>query len=143
MTNCLPIEKLNLVYNACDVGVNTCIGEGWGLVNFEHAATATAQVVPDHTSLKEIFSEIPRIPIESWEVDTNYGLDRGVPSADALAMMLNNYYKKRDNLDVVAKWCYGRLCEEQFSWEKIGADVVKIVNRTLASDSAGKGFGND
>jgi D-inositol-3-phosphate glycosyltransferase len=49
--NCLPIEQLNQVYNAADIGINTCIGEGWGLVNSEHGATGVAQVVPDHTSL--------------------------------------------------------------------------------------------
>ena len=27
--NCLTIEQLNKVYNAADVGINTCIGEGW------------------------------------------------------------------------------------------------------------------
>ena len=46
---------LNIIYNAADVGVNTCKGEGHGLVNHEHAACGVAQVVPNHTSLKEIF----------------------------------------------------------------------------------------
>ena len=32
-----PDEALNLIYNACDVGINTANGEGWGLVPFEHA----------------------------------------------------------------------------------------------------------
>ena len=139
--NCLPIDKLNLVYNACDVGVNTCIGEGWGLVNFEHAATRTAQIVPDHTSLKEIFSGIPRIPIESWEVDCNYGLDRGIPSVNDLVAILNNYYENRDNLDKVAQWCYDELQDEKYSWSTIGASVVEIVNKVLKEPSAGKGFG--
>ncbi len=39
-------ERLNLIYNACDVGVNTAAAEGWGLVAFEHAATGAPQVVP-------------------------------------------------------------------------------------------------
>lgn len=37
---------LNTVYNACDVGINTAMAEGWGLVAFEHAATGAAQIVP-------------------------------------------------------------------------------------------------
>ena len=78
VAKCLPPERLNLVYNAADVG-SILHWRGLGLVNFEHAATGTAQVVPDHTSLQEIFFGIPRIDIESWEVDRNY-LDRGVPS---------------------------------------------------------------
>jgi glycosyltransferase involved in cell wall biosynthesis len=62
--NCLTVEQLNMTYNAVDVGINSCIGEGWGLVNFEHAATGVAQVVPDHTSLKEIFNGVKKIKIE-------------------------------------------------------------------------------
>ncbi|HEX8647868.1 MAG TPA: glycosyltransferase family 4 protein [Thermoleophilaceae bacterium] len=40
-------ERLNLVYNACDVGLSTASAEGWGLVPFEHGATGAAQVLPD------------------------------------------------------------------------------------------------
>jgi glycosyltransferase involved in cell wall biosynthesis len=142
VTNCLPIDKLNLVYNACDIGVNTCIGEGWGLVNFEHAATGVAQIVPDHTSLKEIFNEIPRIPVESWEVDCNYGLDRGVPSVDGMVQILNHYYENREDLEKVGKWCYSALQQEKYQWEKIGESVRAIVNNVLKESTAGKGFGD-
>ena len=34
------VERLNLIYNACEVGINTSTGEGWGLVSFEHAQLA-------------------------------------------------------------------------------------------------------
>lgn len=48
-------EDLNLIYNACDVGVNTSLGEGWGLVSVEHAATGAAQIVPRHSAPAEIW----------------------------------------------------------------------------------------
>lgn len=131
VTRCLPIDKLNVAYNCADVGVNTCIGEGWGLVNFEHAAAGVAQIVPDHTSMKEIFRGIPRIPVESWEVDQNYGLDRGQPSADGLADILNHYYEHRDDLQKVADWCHEMTKEEVYSWETIGNAFLQVVNRTL------------
>jgi glycosyltransferase involved in cell wall biosynthesis len=47
---------LNELYNACDVGVNTSAGEGWGLVSFEHAATGAAQVVPRHSACAELWA---------------------------------------------------------------------------------------
>jgi D-inositol-3-phosphate glycosyltransferase len=53
----VPDEELNLVYNACDVGINTATAEGWGLVAFEHAATGAAQVVPDHGVTAELWEE--------------------------------------------------------------------------------------
>ena len=141
--NCLPIEKLNKVYNACDIGINTCMGEGWGLVNFEHAATGKAQLVPDHTSLKEIFYNVPRMDVESWEVDRHYGLDRGIPSADHGAELLSYYYDNRDVLKKDADWCYERACEPAFEWDNIGKQLLSIVNRTLDSTppSTFKGFG--
>jgi glycosyltransferase involved in cell wall biosynthesis len=53
LNDVLSVETLNLIYNACDVGLSTSSGEGWGLGTFEHAATRAAQVVPDHTSFRE------------------------------------------------------------------------------------------
>lgn len=49
-------QHLNLIYNACDVGLNTSGGEGWGLVSFEHAATGAAQVVPRHSACEELWT---------------------------------------------------------------------------------------
>ena len=49
-------EVLNLIYNACDAGINTSIGEGWGLVNLEHAAAGAAQIVPRHSACEEIWT---------------------------------------------------------------------------------------
>jgi glycosyltransferase involved in cell wall biosynthesis len=49
-------EALNHIYNACDVGLNTSSGEGWGLVSMEHAATGAPQVVPEHSACAELWS---------------------------------------------------------------------------------------
>jgi len=140
--NCLPIEQLNKVYNAVDIGVNTCIGEGWGLVNTEHAATGVAQLVPDHTSLKEIFDDVPRIPIESWEVDRNYGLDRGQPSPSEMARILTEYYDNPEWLAEAGAWCWERIHQEEFTWPYVGKKMLDIVERTLSikKDNADKGF---
>lgn len=50
-------DRLNVIYNACDVGLNTSEGEGWGLVSFEHAATGAAQIVPRHTACGELWED--------------------------------------------------------------------------------------
>jgi D-inositol-3-phosphate glycosyltransferase len=141
--NCLPIEQLNQVYNSADIGINTCIGEGWGLVNTEHAATGVAQLVPDHTSFKEIFHDVPRIPIESWEVDRNYGLDRGQPSPDKTAELLTQYYEDRELLASVGKLCYERIHETELSWPFVISKMQAIVKRLLDEPEKKefKGFG--
>lgn len=142
--NCLPVEQLNQVYNAVDVGVNTCLGEGWGLVNTEHAATGVAQIVPDHTSLQEIFDGVKRISIQSWETDRNYGLERGQPSPANLALILNHYYNNREELQMAGEWCYERIHQEQFTWPYIQKQMLQIINEELAKPAPVaefKGFG--
>jgi glycosyltransferase involved in cell wall biosynthesis len=142
--NCLPIEKLNKVYNAVDIGLNTCIGEGWGLVNSEHAATGVAQVVPDHTSLKEIFNDIPRITCNGSETDRNYGLERLLPDPGSLAEILNYYYEDRNALKAAGNWCYERIHEKQFTWPVITKKMLRIVNEVLnqkQDQESFKGFG--
>lgn len=142
--NCLSIEQLNQVYNAVDVGVNTCLGEGWGLVNTEHAATGVAQIVPDHTSLQEIFDGVRRINVESWETDRNYGLERGQPSPDDLAAILNHYYNNREELQMAGEWCYERIHQEQFTWPYIQKQMLQIIKDELevsVQRQEFKGFG--
>jgi glycosyltransferase involved in cell wall biosynthesis len=142
--NCLPVEQLNKVYNAVDVGINTCIGEGWGLVNTEHGSVGVAQVVPDHTSLAEIFDELPRITCNASETDRNYGLERLLPDPDSAAEILSYYYENRDALKKDGQWCYKRLHEEPFTWPYIQRQLLGVVERTLnakAAEPEFKGFG--
>ena len=139
--NCLPIEQLNQVYNAVDVGVNTCIGEGWGLVNTEHAATGVAQLVPDHTSLKEIFNGVPRIACHGSETDRNYGLERPLPEPESMAELLTNYYENRMSLKVAGDWCYKRMHEKPFSWPFVQKQMLDIVQSLLKPATEFKGFG--
>ena len=142
--NCLPIEQLNKVYNCVDIGLNTCIGEGWGLVNSEHAATGVAQVVPDHTSLKEIFNDVPRIACNGSETDRNYGLERLLPDPSSVTDILNGYYEDRNSLKAAGNWCYERIHEREFTWPVITQKMLRIVEEVLnqkPSDQEFKGFG--
>jgi glycosyltransferase involved in cell wall biosynthesis len=52
----LADEKLNTLYNACDVGINTCLGEGFGLCNLEHACVGKPQIVSQVGALADIFT---------------------------------------------------------------------------------------
>jgi len=142
--NCLSIEQLNKVYNAVDVGINTCMGEGWGLVNTEHGSVGVAQVVPDHTSLAEIFDELPRIFCNAAETDRNYGLERLLPDPESAAKILTYYYENRDALKKDGQWCARRLREEPFTWPYIQQQLLDVVERTLnaaAPEPEFKGFG--
>ena len=144
--NCLSVEQLNKVYNAVDIGVNTCIGEGWGLVNTEHAATGVAQLVPDHTSLKEIFGGIPRIACHGSETDRNYGLERPLPEPESMAELLTGYYENRDALKDAGTWCYERVHEQPYTWPYVQQQMLDSIATLLSEPrekeiSSFKGFG--
>jgi glycosyltransferase involved in cell wall biosynthesis len=50
---CLTDEHINLIYNAADIGMNTCCGEGFGLTTLEHIFFNRPQVVSGVPALKE------------------------------------------------------------------------------------------
>jgi glycosyltransferase involved in cell wall biosynthesis len=128
----VSVEMLETIYQAVDVGINTCKGEGWGLVNFEHAACRVAQVVPDHTSCKEIFEGYGRlISCNHIDVDTNFAREMPCPSSKHLTEILNELYEDRDKLDAVAELCYLRATDEQFNWDTVAAQFDGVFQEVL------------
>lgn len=128
----VPVEMLNTIYCAADVGVNTCRGEGHGLVNHEHAACHVAQVVPDHTSCKEIFEgAAPLIRCDHVDVDINFNRDMPCPSAQHLAEILTELYEDRTRLDEVAEACYQRATDDMYQWDTIAQQMDEAFQEAL------------
>ncbi len=135
----VPFELLNVIYNSVDVGVNTCKGEGWGLVNFEHAACKVAQIVPDHTSCKEIFDGTGEL-IRSlhWDVDTNLGRIMPCPDDNHLAEILGTYYENRELLAQVGQACFDRVTDIQFDWETVASQFDEVFQEVLKVEEKAK-----
>lgn len=116
----LSNDDLNLLYNACDVGINTSMGEGWGLVSFEHAATGAAQIVPAHSAcqflwegaavmLKAVPSSIPPIsPLGMQE-----------PTSSEVAATLEKLYADKEYRCKVSSQCKTLAHQECYRWENI------------------------
>ena len=135
----VPVEMLNVIYNSADVSLNTCKGEGHGLVNHESAACRVAQVVPNHTSLKEIFEgAAPLIDNCFMDVDMNYNRDMPVPSQEHLVEILNNLYHNRDVLDSIADACYERAIDEKYQWNVIAEQFEGVFEDALKPDEQEK-----
>ena len=131
----VSVEELNAIYNACDVGINTCKGEGFGLVNFEHAACRVAQVVPNHTSCKELFEGYGRlIRTEHIDVDINYARELPCPSPDHLAEILTDLYENREKLDATAELCYQRATDPMFAWDTVASQFGGIFEEVLKAE---------
>jgi glycosyltransferase involved in cell wall biosynthesis len=127
------VDTLNTIYNAVDVGVNTCKGEGWGLVNFEHAACRVAQIVPDHTSCKEIFDGYGKlIRCDHVDVDVNYAREMPCPSHLHLAELLTGLYEDRNDLARTAGLCYQRATDVEFDWDTVAEQFDGAFQEVLA-----------
>jgi glycosyltransferase involved in cell wall biosynthesis len=65
-------RSINIMYNACDIGINTCEGEGFGLCQFEHLAVGCPQIVANIGGFKEYINAKNSILVEpKW----NYYVD--------------------------------------------------------------------
>lgn len=69
----LSDRDINILYNACDIGLNTCDGEGFGLCQFEHLALAKPQVAPGIGGFREFLHPNNSVVVEpKWR----YYVDR-------------------------------------------------------------------
>tara|TARA_B100001094_G_scaffold330798_1_gene396979 strand:- start:4378 stop:5571 length:1194 start_codon:yes stop_codon:yes gene_type:complete len=70
----LDDATINNLYNACDIGINTCDGEGFGLCNYEHASLGKPQIIPNIGGFKDFFTKDNSILCEP---KSNYYVDSG------------------------------------------------------------------
>ena len=60
-----PLPLLNMIYNACDAVISTCVGEGWGLSWTEAVAVRKPVIFPKNTCLTEWITEENGFPYPS------------------------------------------------------------------------------
>lgn len=113
-------SALNDIYNAADVGVNTCMGEGWGLINVEHALTGAPQIVPDHSSCAELFSDcgllIPTVTKFTFDNSMTVGQ---LVSAEGLADKLNLLYNDKELYRKLSSKAMDKFLDDKYSWKSV------------------------
>lgn len=123
----LSDEQLNKIYNCCDVGLNTGLGEGWGLPNVEHAVTEAAQVVPAHSSLVELWHDVGLLVPAKLPYTQDRIMTVGyLVQAEDVAEKLNKLYYDRTLLKVMSKKAYEKFSAPQYSWKNISQTWDKI-----------------
>jgi len=116
----VPDSRLNHIYNACDVGLNTSVGEGWGLVSFEHAATGAAQVVPNHSALTELWTGKAEMLEPVMDV-TNTGVltDGKLVTPESVAESLEKLYQDKKYLAEMSEKAYKNVKQDKYNWKQI------------------------
>ena len=126
-------EQLNFLYNACDVGINTTTGEGWGMPSFEHAATRAAQIVPRHTSLADLWNGAAEFidPVMTLTYPGNL-THAHIVTPESVAGALQRLYENRDHRDALAEAAYRNAIRPEFNWNSIAARWRKLFDELLA-----------
>lgn len=113
-------RELNLLFNACDVGINTSMGEGWGLVSVEHGAAGAAQIVPAHSACAEIWSgRAEMIPPARSYIPEFSSLELGEVSVDGVAQALDNLYCNPQRRQQLAQAAFEAAQTPEYSWDAI------------------------
>ncbi len=109
---------LNLLFNASDVGINTSMGEGWGLVSFEHAAAGAAQVVPRHTACQELWNDEVAVMLEPHTRGIPYfsPLELAEVSEESIAEALESLYTDRSRSADLARAAYHHARRPELQW---------------------------
>jgi len=128
-------EELNLVYNACDVGLNTSTGESWGLVSFEHAATGAAQVVPRHTALAGLWEDAAEM-VDPVMVLTNPGplSHAHVVSPGGVAAALERLYADPAHRERMAHRAFANATRPEYRWSAVAGRWRALFERLLRED---------
>jgi glycosyltransferase involved in cell wall biosynthesis len=131
----VPDEQLRDIYTSACVGVNTAVGEGWGLVSFEHAATGAAQIVPRHSACAELWEDAalllePRMTVTMERILTEGGL----VSPDDLAAALERLYTDRDLLREMSIAAHRRATQPALRWPAVARAWGELFLETLAWD---------
>jgi glycosyltransferase involved in cell wall biosynthesis len=128
-TQKVGIDKLNNIYNVTDVGINTALGEGWGLTATEHAATGAVQIVPNHTACAELFKDCGLlINVKTVVNDTQTLLTRGFIDVVHLAKLLEKLYQDKELRETLAFKGYTKFTSKKYQWEHIAKKWETLFN---------------
>lgn len=121
-------ETMNMVYNISDVGINSSIGEGWGLTNTEAAALGIPQIVPKHSACEELFEGCgPLVACTHKETIADFMTVGQVPNAiDMAAAMMKLYEDKKYYQECAAK-CKAKFGDPSFHWSAVAKRWVNEV----------------
>src|SRR4051812_17349049 len=117
----VPDAQLNLIYNACDVGVNTASAEAFGMVALEHAATGAAQIVPAVPAARELWGSAAT-------------LLEAPPSPPALAAALARLYDDRRLLAERGRAAFEHASAERFSWAAIAREWEALLRGCVEAE---------
>lgn len=123
----VSIEHLNAIYNFCDVGLNSGLGEGFGLPNAEHASIGKPQIVPDHSALTDLYLDCGLlVPATIPTIIAPYTITTHAITVDDMVERMEMLYSDKKLYDKLSKASSKKFTSEQYSWKYITQQWVNL-----------------
>lgn len=120
-------KTLNIIYNSCNVGVNTGLGEGWGLTSTEHASTGALQIIPNHSACTELFKGCGVfIPVKTKWLHEGIMTVGGLVRAEDVASAMQMAYSQRELCDDLAEKAFNKFTAPEYQWSTISETWYKL-----------------
>lgn len=128
----VSVEKLNLIYNSSDVGINTSVGEGWSLTQIEHAVTGAPQVVPNHSALGNLYKDCGLLVEPKTEVVLDGIMTTGkIVFPEDVATRLEELYSNKELYNTLSKASIDKFTSPTFTWKEIAKKFDKVFKEVL------------
>jgi D-inositol-3-phosphate glycosyltransferase len=128
----LSDQELNLLYQACDVGLNTSTGEGWGLISFEHGAAGGAQIVPAHSACAELWDDAAELlPIVRRFVPDYSPLQMAEVSPEGIGDALSRLHRNPELLRRRSRQAHGLATNRTPTWKDVGERLRDILDEAV------------
>lgn len=117
----LSKQELNMIYCAADVGMNTCLSEGFGLSSVEHAYFNKPQILTDIPTFRNTLGDYPiyikPCIITSYIGSNDLNGERAILNYMDVADALDTCYKERPIVNT------REYVLNRYSWEKIHKQI--------------------
>jgi len=114
------------------VAGHNSMGEGWSLTVSEHAACRKAQLMPNHSALAELYSDIcDLMPIDHWDTYPGILTEGAVVSPDSVAAGLEFLYTHPKERQAQADRFYNFVTQPKFQWKNIAKQWSDLFDSIL------------
>lgn len=124
--------QLNILYNACNIGINTCVGEGFGLCNLEHAGIGKPQIISNVGGLSDIFNtdySFPINPVERLYVNNQLDWHGGfieICPTDKFVSALVSYFDDNELIKTHSKKSL-EIITKKYNWDNILDELQNVI----------------
>jgi D-inositol-3-phosphate glycosyltransferase len=126
--NYVDDTRLTELYQVCEIGVNSSLGEGWGMISFEHAACGATQIVSTHSAPGHLWKEVGVLIPNSTPVSlpSNPFLMHNV-DVEELAKQFILLINHEEYLFATGEACYKFSQSSDFDWKTIANHWREIL----------------